>query len=122
MKVRIRSSSIILLSIFILLTINIWIAHKLFTVEYSAYLESNEGTFIAIARGIATHPNDLLWWPLWDQGIPFQNTYLPLLHVLVAIVSRITGCSPALSFHAVAGALFCIGPVLLYTMAVVMSH
>jgi hypothetical protein len=101
----------------VLLILNVSIAAKLFGVEYSAYLESNEGTFIAIARQIAAHPQDLLWWPLWDCGLPFQNTYLPLLHLLVGFFSRITGHSPALSFHQVAAAFFCLAPVCAYLMA-----
>jgi len=101
----------------VLLILNVTIAAKLFGVEYSAYLESNEGTFIAIARQIAAHPGDLLWWPFWDCGLPFQNTYLPLLHLIVGFFSRITGHSPALSFHQVTAAFFCLAPVCAYLMA-----
>lgn len=101
----------------VLLVLNGAIAAKLFGVEYSAYLESNEGTFIAIARQIADHPLDLLWWPFWDCGLPFQNTYLPLLHLLVGFFSRITGHSAALSFHQVTAAFFCLAPVCAYLMA-----
>ena len=101
----------------VLLILNVAIATKLFGVEYSAYLESNEGTFIAIARQIAAHPGDLLWWPFWDCGLPFQNTYLPLLHLIVGFFSRITGHSPALSFHQVTAAFFCLAPVCAYLMA-----
>jgi hypothetical protein len=100
-----------------LLALNVAIAGKLFGVEYSAYLESNEGTFIAIARQIAEHPRDLLWWPFWDCGLPFQNTYLPLLHFMVGFFSRLTGHSAALSFHQVTAALFCLAPVSAYFMA-----
>lgn len=101
----------------VLLALNVAIAAKLFGVEYSAYLESNEGTFIAIARQIAAHPGDLLWWPFWDCGLPFQNTYLPLLHLLVGFFSRISGHSAALSFHQVTAAFFCLAPVCAYLMA-----
>ncbi len=90
---------------------------KLFRVQYSAYLESNEGTFIAIARQIAAHPGDLLWWPLWACGIPFQNTYLPLLQLVTATFSGLTGHSAALAFHQICAAFFAAGPVILYFMA-----
>jgi hypothetical protein len=102
---------------FILLAVNALVSHRLFTLEYSAHLESNEGSFIAISRIMATHPRDLLWWPFWDGGIPFQHTYFPLLHAIVAIFSRLTGYSPALSFHAVAGAFYCLGAVTLFLLA-----
>jgi hypothetical protein len=105
----------------VLFALNVAIAGKLFGVEYSAYLESNEGTFIAIARQVAAHPGDLLWWPFWDCGLPFQNTYLPLLHLLVGFFSRITGHSPALSFHQVTAAFFCLAPVCAYLMALAMT-
>jgi hypothetical protein len=105
----------------VLLALNVAISGKLFGVEYSAYLESNEGTFIAIARQIAAHPGDLLWWPFWDCGLPFQNTYLPLLHLLVGFFSRITGHSPALSFHQVTAAFFCLAPGCAYLMAMGMT-
>jgi hypothetical protein len=105
-----------------ILLLNVWIAGRLFHVEYSANLGSNEGEFIAIARGVAQHLGDLRWWPEWCLGLPFQNTYLPLLHTVVGIFSRITGHSPALSFHQVTAAFFCLGPAFLYLMACGMTR
>ena len=105
----------------LLLALNVAVAHRLFTLEYSAHLESNEGSFMAIARIMAAHPLDLLWWPFWDAGLPFQHTYLPLLPALVAVFSRSTGCSPALSFHAVAAFFYCFGAVTLFWLASAMS-
>jgi hypothetical protein len=107
----------------VLLLLNVWIAGKLFGVEYSAVLQSNEGTFIAIARQIAAHHlGDLLWWPFWDCGLPFQNTYLPLLHLLVGFFSQITGHSPALAFHQVSAVFFCLAPTTAYLMALGMTR
>jgi hypothetical protein len=105
----------------LILLVNVLISRKEFGVEYSAYLESNEGTFIAIIREIATRPLDLLWWPMWDLGLPFQNTYLPGLGLVAGGFSALTGHSPALSFHQVCAAFFCLGPVAVYFMAWVMS-
>ncbi|HEY4363869.1 MAG TPA: hypothetical protein VGN17_23070 [Bryobacteraceae bacterium] len=90
--------------------------------EYTGYLESNEGTFIAIARQLAAHPKDSLWWSLWDCGLPVQNTYLPLLQVMVAAFSRVTGHSVALSFHQVTAFFYCAGPMAMYWMAWKMTH
>ena len=101
----------------LLLIVNVLIVAKLFSIEYSAYLESNEGTFIAIARQVALHPGDLRWWPLWACGLPFQNTYLPLLPLMAGGLSVLTGHSPALSYHQVCATFFCLGPVFLYLMA-----
>jgi len=105
-----------------ILLLNVWIAIRLFHLEYSANLASPEGEFIAIARGIANHFGDLRWWPEWALGLPFQNTYLPLLQAVVGAFSRITGHSAALSFHQVSAALFCVGPVFLYLMACAMTR
>lgn len=106
----------------LLLGVNLAIAWKLLSLEYSANLASNEGQFIAIAREVADHPQDMLWWPLWDCGLPFQNTYLPLLQLITGVFSRITGHSPALSFHQVSAAAFCLGPVFLYYLAWTVSR
>ena len=106
----------------LLVLVNFLIVAKLFSVEYSAYLESNEGTFIAIARQVALHPGDLRWWPLWACGLPFQNTYLPLLPLMAGGISLLTGHSPALSYHQVCAAFFCLGPVFLYVMAWRITH
>jgi hypothetical protein len=105
----------------LLFDVNAFIAHRLFTLEYSVHLESNEGAFMAISRIMASHPLDLFWWPYWSAGIPFQYTYFPLFHAIVAVVSRFTGCSPALSFHAVSGTFYCLGPVTLFLLAAVIS-
>ncbi len=101
----------------IILILNIALVAKLFHVAYSAYLGSNEGTFIAIARQVAAHLGDLRWWPQWYCGMPFQNTYLPLLPLLTAAFSLLTGHSAALAFHQVCAVFFSAGPVCLYFMA-----
>jgi len=106
----------------LILFLNLWIVLKEFKVDYTAYLESNEGSFIAIARNIAAHPSDLLWWPQWDLGLPFQNTYIPGLHLLVGLFSRLTGHSAALSFHQVCAVFFAFGPVTVYFMAWLMTR
>jgi hypothetical protein len=101
----------------LILLVNLFIVAKEFKVDYSAYVESIEGTFIAIAKHVAAHPSDLLWWPLWDLGLPYQNTYIPGLHILVGVLSRLTGCPPGLSFHRVCASFFALGPVAVYFMA-----
>ena len=53
-----------------------------------------------LRAAIATHPTDLIWWPFWNLGIPFENTYLPLLHVTVAAFSGAIGVSR--SMHLIA--------------------
>ena len=105
-----------------LLLLNLIVIGKEFGVQYTAYLESNEGSFIAIARNLLAHPADLLWWPAWDLGLPYQNTYLPGLHVIVAAWSALTGASPGLSFHQVCAIFYALGPVAVYAMAAAMTR
>lgn len=99
-----------------LIALNYAIIGRMFGVEYSAHLGSNEGTFIALARHVVTNPGDLQWWPLWECGLPFQHTYLPLLPLVVGWFAGFSGHSPALSFHQVSATFYCIGPALLFLM------
>jgi hypothetical protein len=105
----------------LILIVNVLVAWRLFALDYSAHLNTNEGTFIAIARVMAEHPGERLWWPFWDCGMPFQNTYLPLLHILVSLTIRVLHLTPAHAFHAVSAVLYCLGPVALFALVRVMS-
>jgi len=71
-------------------------------------MSSVEGVFIALARYMRDHAGDLYWCPLWFGGMPFQNTYPPLLHALVALVSATVRISPALAYHAVTAFFYCL--------------
>lgn len=105
-----------------LLAVNLAITAPLFTVEYSAYNGSIEWSFIAIARVMAEHPGEWGWWPLWNGGIPFELTYLPLLQWLVAAFSLLSGLSTASSFHIVTALVYVCGPVTLFAMAWALSR
>lgn len=82
---------------------------------------SIEGAYIGLSRYILEHPRDLSWFPLWYCGIPFQNAYPPLLHVLVAITAWALRISPALAHHVMGGAFYCLGPVALLFLAYALS-
>jgi hypothetical protein len=114
---RWKANLTILLYIATLLWVNVYISRDLFSIEFTRHLQSNEGTFIAIARVIIQHPTDLLWWPFWNIGMPFQNTYFPLLPLTNAAAAQLAGCSPALAFHAVCAIFYCLGPVAVFLMA-----
>ena len=100
-----------------LLALNAYIVRELFTAEYIAQMGSIEATHIAIARYAMQNWRDLTWFPLWYGGIPYQNTYLPLLHLIVAAAAKLLGISPAHSYHAVTAAFYCLGPVTLFWLA-----
>ena len=111
-----------LLPVATLLLVNLWIAWKLAGLEYSAYLGSNECSFMALARRMVDHPRDLLWWPYWNGGTPFQNTYFPLLPATTAGLALLTGTSIPHSFHLATAIFFSLGPVFLYAMAATISR
>ena len=69
-----------------LFALNVYIARNLFALEYSQYMGSIEAAYISISRYMLENWRDLTWFPLWYGGIPFQNTYPPLLHALVAVL------------------------------------
>jgi hypothetical protein len=97
-----------------LLALNAWIVARLFVTDYTLWMGSVEGAYIGLSRWIQTHWTELGWFPLWYGGIPFENTYPPLLHVLVAAVSQLAGMSVARSYHVVTAALYCLGPVAMF--------
>ena len=104
-----------------LIGLNVYICRELFRMEYLARMGSIEAAYISISRYLLEHGLHLDWFPLWYGGIPFQNTYPPLLHVMVAVNARVFNISPAHSHHAVTAALYCLGPVTLYFLAARLS-
>ncbi len=101
----------------LLFGLNAFICANLFSTEYIEQMGSIEAAFISLARYISQNWGDLTWFPLWYGGIPYQNAYPPLLHLIVAAFSTVTHASPALSYHAVTAAFYCFGPVTLFWLA-----
>jgi hypothetical protein len=104
-----------------LLAVNLAIAAKLFALEYSAYNGSIEYTFIALPRLMLAHPFQWKWWPFWNEGLPFENSYLPFSHWLTAGLSLATGLSTARAFHIVTAAAYSSGALTLFWMALELS-
>lgn len=107
---------------FTLFAVNAYVCLRLFRIEYLDQMGSIEPLFITLARYVRDNWRDLSWFPFWYNGIPFQNTYPPLLPMLVAGVSAASGASPALSYHATAGLLYCAGPVTLFWLCYRLSR
>jgi len=100
-----------------LFAINALVTPWLFTLSYSRWMGSIEAVFIGLARYIVAHFPDLAWFPLWYGGIPYQDSYPPLLHFLVAGVSAAGRIAPALAYHAVVATIYCLGPAALFWAA-----
>jgi hypothetical protein len=99
-----------------LFAINFYVCRELFRVEYLRHMGSIEGAYIGIARYAMAHWRDLSWFPLWYGGIPYQNTYPPLLHWGVALVASVRGFTPAHAYHWTTALLYCLGPVTLFAL------
>jgi MFS family permease len=105
-----------------ILALNLAFTARLFVTEYSSRTESIEAAYIAISHQWMTHGIGLSrWFPLWYGGIPGQNTYPPLLHVLVALVGKALGISAASSHHAVTAVMYCLGALTAMWLAWVLS-
>lgn len=100
-----------------LFALNLYFTRNLFWLEYSRLMGSIEAAYISISRYMLENWRDLTWFPLWYGGIPFQNTYPPLLHALVAGFAAVAGVSPARAHHVVTAMLYCLGPVAVYFLA-----
>jgi len=101
----------------LLFAVNFVIVRRLFSTEFTQHTNSNEGAFMAISRFLVERWPDVRWFPFWFNGVPFENTYFPLLQVMVAIVAKGLHCSTALAYHAVTAFFYCLGPVCLFLFA-----
>jgi hypothetical protein len=97
-----------------LFSLNAFVTLRLFHSQYIAQMGSIEGAFIGLARYIRDHFSHLSWMPLWYGGIPFPDSYPPLLHFTVAGVSALTHISSGLAYHIVTAVFYSLAPVALY--------
>lgn len=97
-----------------LLGLNVWLSARVFRTEFTPFMYSIEGAYIALARWFKAnwaHPG---WFPLWYGGIPIENAYPPLLHHLTAFFSLATGASAVRSVHVVTAFFYCVAPVTMF--------
>lgn len=116
-----RASRIALLSVF-LLVVNVAVAWRLFKAGFLIHMGSAEGFYVALARYISAHWDVIWgWWPLWYAGMPFQNTYQPVLHLLSALLATGAPLQPVRAFHIVVAVFYVLGPVTLFWMVTAIS-
>jgi hypothetical protein len=99
-----------------LVALNLWICWRLFWVEYTTNFGSGEGYAISIARYISRHWGSFSWWPIWHCGMPYQNTYVPLLDLTVAAFSTVAGISVPRAYHILIGLVYSLGAATLFLM------
>jgi hypothetical protein len=101
-----------------LTALNLSISWRLLKVEYINQFGSVKGYFISLARYISGHWGDSSWFPLWHCGMPFQDTYVPLLHLVVAATASLGHISAGRAYHGVTGVAYASGAPALYWRAV----
>jgi len=102
--------------------INFYVCRELFWTEYLNQMGSIEGSFIGLARYVTRNAPDLTWFPLWYNGIPYQDSYPPLFHWIVALWAGALHKTPAAAYHFVAAFFYCIGPVTLFVLCKALSE
>jgi hypothetical protein len=107
---------------FLLFAVNIFVVAKLFAVRYLVYNGSVEGTFIALSRIMAKYPGQWSWWPFWSCGTPFETSYLPFSHWMVAAFILLTHGRPAHAFHEVIAAVYAGSALSVFWMALALSR
>ncbi len=105
----------------LLFAVNAYVCWRAFGLEYSQYMSSIEGAYVGISRHLLASWHDLSWWPAWYTGIPFRNSYPPLLHMLVAVDSAVMHVSVVRAHHIVTALFYCLGPVFAYALLVRLS-
>jgi len=100
-----------------LFALNALITLRLVHVDYTRQMGSIEGAYVGLARYVAHHLSDLSWFPLWYGGIPYPDTYPPLLHWISGLAVAMAGISPGLAYHVVTATIYAAGPAALFWMA-----
>jgi hypothetical protein len=101
----------------LLVLVNGLLTVRLFHIHYSRHMGSIEAVFIGLARYIRDHFPDLHWFPLWYGGIPYPDTYPPLLHFIVAAAGALLRIDTGLAYHAVVAVLYALAPAALFWTA-----
>jgi hypothetical protein len=101
----------------LLFALNACITPLLFRTAYTAQMGSIEAAFIGLGRYASQHWNDMGWFPLWYGGVPYPDTYPPLLHWIVGLVLSLSGVSPGFAYHSVTATIYSLGPLTLFWMA-----
>lgn len=99
----------------ILLWVNLYVCRGLFTKTVPA-TNSMHGFWATIAHWAGNDWFQSNWWPWWDNGIPFEFTYAPLVPALTALFSSLFHTSRILAMQSVTAIAYSLGPMTLYFM------
>jgi hypothetical protein len=101
----------------LLVLINALLTARLFRIHYGSEMGSIEAVFIGLARYIRDHFPDLHWYPLWYGGIPYPDTYPPLLHFIVAAAGALFRIDSGHAYHVVVAVVYALAPAALFWTA-----
>ena len=94
--------------------VNFYVCARIFKIPIFGGLYSIEGVHIALAKAIELGGSN--FYGHWYAGIPFPNTYPPLMPRLVGTISRYWVHDTGLAYHIVCGIFYCLGPVALFLL------
>ena len=93
---------------------NFYVCARIFKISIFGGLYSIEGVHIALAKAIESGTGD--FFRHWYTGIPYPNTYPPLMPSIVGTLSRWLVHDTGLAYHIVCGIFYCLGPVALFLL------
>jgi hypothetical protein len=117
LNARLRACARTLVCGVLLFALNAYITLRLFHTDYTRHMGSIEGAYVGLARYVSQHWGDMGWFPLWYGGIPYADTYPPLLHWICGLYLSLTGVTPGLAHHFITAVFYSLGPVTLFWMA-----
>jgi len=106
----------------VILGLNAYVCKNLFALEFSQRMESIEGSYMSIARWVSANWSDLTWFPLWFNGMPFQQVYQPGFHFTVAGLSTLLGWTPQHAYHFLTAVTYSAGALTLFWLCYAANH
>jgi hypothetical protein len=100
----------------VLFWINLYIARDFFS-AHTAFMNSMQGFWIAMAKRGGSGWFWPAWWPYWDCGIPFEAAYPPLVPALTAAWAALASIPHDQAYGCISGFFYCLGPLALFLMA-----
>ena len=100
-----------------LFALNATLWWPLFRTGYLDDFQSNEGSFIAIARFLSLHWPHVAWLPWFNGGTPIEDAYFILVPAVTALIAAIGRCSFAHAFHLLSALSLSLGPSFLFVFA-----
>lgn len=97
----------------LLVWLNVYLCREAFLLDDFGQMQSMHGFWTGLAR-LASFDWTPQWWRYSYNGMPFEYAYSPGVPALIRATADVTGWSFSRAFGAVAGFVFCLGPLALY--------